>query len=300
MKKIYIVILNFNGEKFIINCLKSVNELLAGDYEINTIVVDNASTDKSVQLISEKFPKIKILVNKENLGFAEGNNIGIRYALNNGADYILLLNNDTIVDKKLVTSLIGEALESSEIGLISPKIYFAPGYEFHKDHYKEKDRGQVIWYAGGLIDWKNMLASHKGVDEVDRGQFNQTIETDFTTGCCLLITREVFKKIGFFDKKYFLYFEDTDFNIRAKRSGFKIIYCPKGVIWHLNAGSSGSGSQLHDYYLTRNRLLFGFKYASFKVKLLLLKESIKDLFESNSIKKKAFLDFLLGNFNKQI
>lgn len=298
--KIFVIVLNYNGSQLTLNCLKSLSLIKATGYLISTIVVDNASRDNSVNLVNNQFPKIKIIKNNENLGFAEGNNIGIRYALNNEADYILLLNNDTIVDNNLVDGLLKAFSENEKAGIISPKIYFAPGYEFHFNRYQKTDLGRIIWYAGGIIDWKNVLGSHRGVDEVDNGQYQKIVETDFATGCCMLIKREVFKKIGLLDKRYFLYFEDTDFCQRAKLAGYKIVYSPYSFLWHLNAGSAGgSGSKLQDYYIVRNRLLFTLKYASFKSKIAVFKEAIREIFTKNDVKKAAVSDFFLNKFGQR-
>ena len=298
MKKIFIVILNWNGKQDTFECLKSLRELRIMNYELRIIVVDNASEDGAVEEIHKKFPQVVILENKVNLGFAEGNNVGMRYSLENGADDVVLLNNDTLADKSLVIELLKTAESDSQIGIVSPQIYFAPGFEFHKDRYHEDERGKVIWYAGGILDWQNVLGSHRGVDEVDHGQYDKPEETDFATGCCILIKKEVLEKIGFLDKKYFLYYEDVDFCQRARMAGYKIVYAPKAVIWHKNAASSDKpGSKIHVYYQTRNRLIFGFRYANFRAKMALFRESLKFLIQ-NGIKRKAVLDFYLGKFGQ--
>ncbi|MDP3998644.1 MAG: glycosyltransferase family 2 protein [bacterium] len=298
MKKISLIILNWNGKADALACLKSLRELRVMNYELRIIIVDNASEDSSVEEIHKKFPQVVILENNENLGFAEGNNVGIREALKEGADCIILLNNDTLVDNDLVEELLKAAESDPIIGVVSPKIYFAPGFEFHKDRYKGEDRGKVIWYAGGEIDWQNVLGSHRGVDEVDSGQYNKVEETNFATGCCMLVKREVFKTTGLLDKKYFLYYEDTDFCQRARRAGYKILYTPKAIVWHKNAASSDKpGSPTHVYYQTRNRLLFGFLYASLRTKMALFRESLRFLLEGG-IKRKAVLDFYRGKFGQ--
>lgn len=306
--KIFIVVLNWNGKDFLTGCLNSLKELKTDNCTLEAVVVDNASTDGSVKLVETRYKDIKVLKNKENLGFAEGNNVGIRYALKNGADYVLILNPDTIVDKNLVVQLISAqggsasggkvAKKSSKIGILGPKIYFAPGYEFHKERYKPEERGKVIWYAGGLMDWNNILGSHRGVDEVDRGQYDELIETDFASGCAMLIKREVFEKIGLFDKRYFLYLEDNDFCQRARKAGFKIVYVPGAKMYHLNAGSSAVGGPLQDYFITRNRLLFGMKFAPKRTKLALLRESFKILLTGRKWQKRGVVDFCFGRFGK--
>ncbi|MCL5069287.1 MAG: glycosyltransferase family 2 protein [Actinobacteria bacterium] len=299
MKKIAIVILNFNGEKDTIECLKSISKLSRDNYHLSVIIVDNGSDSEFVIQNSEfRINDLKIIKNSKNLGFAEGNNVGIEYALNNGSDYVLLLNNDTIVDKNLINELLKTAELNGKNGIIVPKIYFAPGSEFHKQRYKKEELGKVIWYAGGIIDWKNVLGFHRGVDEVDKGQFDNVEETEFASGCCMFVKKELFKKIGMFDNKYFLYYEDGDFSERAKKAGYKIIYTPKAYLWHKNAGSAGgSGSDLQDYYITRNRLLFGLK-APFRSKLALFKESLRLIINGRPWQRQGILDFYLAKFNK--
>jgi GT2 family glycosyltransferase len=136
------------------------------------------------------------------------------------------------------------------------------------------------------------------VDEVDRGQYNKEGETAYVNGCLMLVKKEVFKKIGLFDPKFFMYLEDTDFCLRAQKSGFKLLYAPKAVIWHLNAGSSGVGSALHDYFISRNRLLFGLRWAPVRSKLALIKESLFLLLTGREWQKKGASDFYLGKFGK--
>ncbi|RJQ37723.1 glycosyltransferase family 2 protein [Candidatus Microgenomates bacterium] len=292
--KIGIVILNYNGESDTGQCLESINKLdLSKDLELKVVVVDNASKQEL------RIKGIEIIRNKKNLGFAGGNNIGIRYLLEQEVDYILILNNDTIVDKNLVNELIETAKSNEKIGIVVPKIYFEKGYEFHKERYKKEDLGKVIWYAGGIMNWKNILGYHKGVDEVDCGQYSKVEETEIGTGCCMLIKKEVLKRIGLFDEKYFLYYEDADLSQRVKKAGYKIIFSPKAIIWHKNAGSTGgSGSDLQDYYISRNRIIFGFRYASLRTKIALIKESIKLLFFGRPMQKKGITNFYFGKFIK--
>lgn len=303
--KIFVIILNFNGKEFILSCLDSVKNLKTDDSLLKIVVVDNASADGSAELVEKRYKDlpagkagIKILRNKDNLGFAEGNNVGIRYALENGADYILVLNPDTIVDKNLIVQLIKVAEPDPGIGILGLKIYFASGFEFHKERYKPQERGKVIWYAGGIIDWENVLASHRGVDEVDKGHYEKQTETDFVSGCAMFVKRKVFDKIGLFDPKYFLYYEDNDFCQRAQKAGFKVVYVPQVKLWHLNAGSSASGGPLQEYYITRNRLLFGLRYAPWRSKLALFKESLRLLISGRKWQKIGARDFYLRRFGK--
>lgn len=308
MEKIAIVIINYNGEKDTRECLRSLEKLKTPDNaEFFAIVVDNASKEKlkvqsfdKTQDKSEKFKiDLEILRSEVNLGFSGGNNLGIKYALEHGADYILILNNDTVVDSKLIHELLKRAKLKPTIGIVVPKIYFEKGYEFHKDRYKESEKGKVIWYAGGILDWKNLIGHHKGVDEVDTGQYDVSLPTDYATGCCMFIKKEILDKVGLFDEKYFLYYEDSDFSEKVKWAGYSIVYEPKAILWHKNAQSTyGSGSSLQDYYITRNRLLFGLRFAPLRTQLSLLKESIRLLFFGRNWQRKGVKDFYIGRFGK--
>ncbi len=294
MQKVFVIILNFNGNKDTQECLESLGKVnLSKEITLNVVVVDNGSK------VQFKAGNVKVIRSEENLGFAEGNNVGIKYALKNGADYILILNNDTFVDKNFLEELLKVADRDEKIGISVPKIYFAPGFEFHKNRYSNKDLGKVFWYAGGESDWKNVIGHHRGVDEVDHGQYDKIMETQFASGCCMFIKKAVFDKVGLFDNKYFLYYEDADLSIRAKKKGFKVIYVPKSIIWHKNAGSAGgSGSKLHDYYITRNRLLFGFRYAPLRSKLALFRESLRVMLSGRFWQKRGVLDFYLNRLGK--
>ncbi len=290
--KIAIIVLNYNGLGDTLECIDSLKRLKKNTHQVEIIVVDNNSKDDSQRVLSKE-RGITLIKNKENLGYAGGNNVGIKKALDNGADFILILNNDTIVDKSFLINLVKSA---KAYDIVSPKIYFAPGFEFHKSSYKESERGRVIWYAGAQIDWRNIIGVHQGVDEVDKGQFSKGMEIDFATGACFIAKRQVFKKIGFFDERYFLYLEDMDFCVRAKRANLRIYFEPKAIIWHKNAGSSASGSKLQDYFITRNRLLFALKYANLRTKLALLKQIVGQI--ANPIKRAALLDFLSNRFGR--
>jgi GT2 family glycosyltransferase len=297
MKRIFAVILHYKGRDLTYRCVLSLRGINKKDFSLEIVLVDNCSP-QPVDKFKEEFKDLVVLKNSQNLGFAEGNNVGIRYALKNGADWVLVLNNDTTIAPDLLIKLIKQGNLINQSGILGPKIYFAPGFEYHKNRYKQNQRGKVFWYAGGIIDWKNIYCFHRGVDEVDKGQYDKIEETDFISGCAMMVKKEVFEKIGLFDSRYFLYLEDVDFCQRAKKAGFKIIYVPQGKVWHYNASSSGVGGPLHDYFITRNRLLFGIKYAPARTKIALLKESLKLLFNGRPWQKIGVRDFYLKKFGK--
>lgn len=243
--KVSIIVLNWNGREDTIECLDFLKEIDYPNYEI--IVVDNGSSDDSVEKIKEyKNQRIKLLTLNSNLGFAGGNNVGIKNALENGADYVLLLNNDTAVEKDFLSHLIQaaeeqEPLYSKKIGVLGPKIYFY-------------DNPKQIWFAGGKINRILTKGEMVGYGEIDRGQFNEIKETDYITGCCLLIKREVIEKIGLMWDGYFLYYEDTDWSLKARQNGWKIIVAPKAKIYHKASRSTKEGSFSYIYYHSRNGL----------------------------------------------
>lgn len=308
LPKVSVVVLNYNGKKDTLACLQSLFYLNRKGFRLSIILIDNNSSEliepelsNLISVLSEdkktKDIDFKLIVNADNLGYAQGNNIGILEAFKNHSDYVFILNNDTVVDNDVINNLL-KTVNKYKWGIVGPKIYFYPGNEFHFDMYESKDRGKVIWYAGGIIDWNNVLLSHRGVDLVDRGQFNRHLETEFISGCAMFMSIKVLKNIGLFNKDYFLYLEDADLCFRARKAKYKLGFSPKAVVWHKNAMSSNRpGSDIHVYYQTRNRLLFGLQYAKLRTKLALIKESIKKLF-LNNIQRKAVLDYYFRRLGK--
>jgi len=299
MKKVAVIILDYKNKTDTLVCIASIGKLLLNDIALSIVLVNNDTANTYTKdMFPSSFP-LKLINNSTNTGYAGGNNTGIEYALSEEVEYILIINNDTIVDPSLITQLLEVLQNNKDVGIVSPKIYFAKGSEFHKNTYTKDELGKVLWYAGGIMDWKNVLGRHRGVDEVDRGQYEMTEETDFATGCCMMFRAETIKHVGMFDERYFLYYEDSDLNQRMKKKGYKIVYAPKAVLWHKNAGSTGgSGSTLQDYYITRNRLLFGMKYAPLRSKLALLRESIRLLLTGRVWQKIGIKDYYVGRLGK--
>jgi GT2 family glycosyltransferase len=292
--RVGIILVDYHGEKDTLACLDSLAKLKT-KYIIQIYVVQPEAQESKIE---SHFLKPHLIKEKANLGFSWANNLGMKQAIKDNCDICLILNNDTVVDSHFLDPLV-EGLQDDMVGMVSPKIYFAPNREYHHDDYKEAERGKVIWFAGGVIDWANVDAYHWGVDEVDHGQFDTLSATDFNTGCALGITRKTIEKIGFMDEKYFLYLEDVDWSVRAKRQGYQLKFVPQSFIWHKNAGStSGPGSIMHQYYLTRNRIGFANKYSSFRTKLALLKQSISQWQNANFPIKQAVVDAYLNRYGK--
>jgi hypothetical protein len=233
-----------------------------------SVYIADVSTNKETFEIENKYPMKIISKSFPNKGYADGINMGIKYFLKQGFDKFCAINNDVFFDKNFTIESEKGFLKADIFG---GKIYYAPGYEYHKK-YQENDIGKVLWYAGGINDWSNVHTIHRGVDQVDLKQYEKFEETDFITGCMLFFNKKVVDKIGLWDEKYFLYYEDSDFCERAKRQAFKLFYNPKIIIWHKNAQSTGgSGSLIHQKYQRKNRLIFGLKYAPFRTKIHLIK-----------------------------
>lgn len=299
MNKVFIVILNYKGHKDTIELLGSLQKIKKDHFNPNVVVVDNFPQDPiRIEVKDFKNLNLKVIYNNKNLGFSGGNNVGIKYSLENGADYVLLINNDTYVDEEFIEELLKVFEKEVNVGIVVPKIYFAKGFEFHKK-YKENELGKVIWFAGGNIDWKNVIGYHTGVDEVDRGQFNEERDTEIASGCCLMLKKELLEKIKGYDERYFLYYEDADLSMRTIKEGYRIVFAPKSIIWHKNAQSSGgSGSNLQDYYISRNRLIFGFKYAKLRAKIALFKESLRFMLSGRFWQRKGIIDFYINRLEK--
>ncbi len=237
------------------------------DKNFGLYVVDISGND----LEYENLPPETRVIKRDNKGYAFGVNEGIKEAIRDGFEKFCVINDDTYVDNDFATSVI-KSIESHPRALIGGKIYYASGYEYHKDRYAMTDLGKVLWYAGGDVDWAHSQPKHLGVDEVDKKQFDKVVETKFITGCLMIFDKKVVDSIGFWDESYFLYYEDADYCERAKRAGLNLFYDPNIIIWHMISQSTGgSGSDLHRKYQRKNLVKFAMKYAPLRTKLHVVK-----------------------------
>lgn len=285
--KVSIILLNWNGWEDTIECLESLYHINYNNY--NVILVDNHSLDNSIKNI-EKYLKgdmpvrsefyeyntsnkpiklvkdgeipdtgsenLILIENSENLGFAGGNNVGIEYALDKlDPDYVLLLNNDTVVDKNFLKELVNLAESNPEIGFVGAKTLFY-------------DRESTIQEAGGgEVDYHHAKVEEIGFNEVNDGSLDSYIEPDYIGGACILVKSEVIKKIGALDPNYFMYWEDVDWCTTGIENGYRSAYQYTAVVWHKYGASSENTFKM--YYLNRNRLYFmkkhtkGIKYLKF-------------------------------------
>lgn len=247
---VYTIILNWNQPEMTLECLDSLNESL---YPNNTIVVvDNGSIDGSPDIIRSHHPDAHLLIMPENLGFCEGNNVGMRYALEQGADYIFLLNNDTVVAPDMLTRLVEACQADEKAGMAGPTMYY----------YDEPDK---IAAAGGVVERSSARYWNRNdgvLDPINNGRSEASPappeDVDFIVSCAVLARRETVERIGLLDNRYFINGDDIDWGLRATASGYKVLYIPEARMWHKISAAMGNGSPAAAYYITRNNfLIFG-------------------------------------------
>jgi hypothetical protein len=236
-----IIVLNWNNYADTIECIESIKKISYPKYTL--IIVDNGSTDGSEKIIRQKFPDLPFIQTGKNIGYTGGINAGVNYALETSTDFILILNNDTIIDPMAVEALVKVASGDNRIGMLSSKIYFY-------------DRPDTIWYAGAsyypFLGW----GRHKGYNEVDSGQYDKPEETGRPCGCSMLVSREFCEKAGLLNEDFFCYGEEIDWGLRGRKAGFKIMYVPSSKIWHkVSSSTGGIDTAVYLYYSVRNTLL---------------------------------------------
>ncbi|HKP19057.1 MAG TPA: glycosyltransferase family 2 protein [Gaiellaceae bacterium] len=239
MDHVAVVVLSWNGREDTLQCLESLRNV---DYRpLTPIVVDNGSTDGTSEAVRAAFPEVDIVRTEENLGFAEGNNVGMRRALELGADYVLVLNNDVEVDPGFVAPLVEEARGRPEAGALCSKIL-----------YMEPD--DLIWFAGATFDPRSGYNGRQiGYRERDDGRFEDVTETDRACGAAMLVSREVLEQVGLFDAELFFYSEDVDWSLRARDVGYRHYVVPASKLWHkVSVTSGGENSPTTLYYGVRN------------------------------------------------
>lgn len=223
---LFVIVLNWNGERVIEPCLRSLRSVKGVD--LNIIVVDNDSGDTSPDIVRREFPDVELIVNDRNLLFAEGNNVGVRMAIERGGTYILLLNNDTVVDPDFALRMIEAMRENPSAGVIGPQIRY----------FDDPDR---IWYGGGEFHPLLWIPRHRDIRRLYTEVSREAGETSYVTGCALMFRGELARHIGLLDPSYGMYCEDVDFCLRAKEKGWKCRYEPSAIVWHKVSASSGGG-----------------------------------------------------------
>jgi GT2 family glycosyltransferase len=295
-KFVYVIILNWNHYDDTAECIESVKKNNYDNFRI--LVVDNNSSDDSVKRLRENFPEIEIIQNSQNLGFAGGNNVGMRYALTQGADYLLILNNDVTIDKNCIAELVRFAQEIEDVGMLAPKVYY---YDYPK----------TINSLGTSIDWLRLKPKLSYCGKQDKGQFNNNREVDILVGCAIMVKKETLERIGLIDEKFFIFHEEADWCLRNIKSGFKNMVVPLAVAYHKASKTMRKFSAATAYYSIRNFLYLAHKNASFMNRIktiaglcfLVCKNMVILLFKPDTrILTKAFLlgtcDYFRGDMGK--
>jgi len=286
------VILNTNRCEDTLACLASLEETSYPNHRV--IVLDNASTDGSVEAIRQRFPEVQVIELVENLGYAGNNNVGIEAAAAQGADWIFVLNEDTVLAPDCLSQLMSAAQNFPGAGILGPMVY----------HFDEPD---VIQSAGGRLD-PNWTSIHLGQNEIDQGQFTDVRPVEWVSGCALLIRREVIEQIGMLDPRFFYYWEETDWCVRAHTRGWLILHVPGARLWHKGVQREYTPSPNVTYYNTRNRLLFLAKnkaplrawlYTLSRTALTLLSWSLRPRWRDLRPHRDAMWQGLLDFFNRR-
>lgn len=247
LAQLYLVIVNWNLEKDTLDCIDSLQA--AGACPSQIIVIDNASTDGSVAAIRRRYSSELIIIESaENLGYAGGLNLGIKSAMERGAQWIFLLNNDTIVAPDVINQFENTIKTDITTTIIAPLIYY------HADSRR-------IWSVGDRLIPGSLLTQSLYRNQIDRGQLSPLIQVDFVTGCAMMVKREVFERVGLFPTSYFMYAEEVDFLWRARKAGYKPLVVTRARIWHKVARSTAGEPAQRRYWRIVNQILFYRRYA---------------------------------------
>jgi hypothetical protein len=237
-----VIIPNFNGMAFLEGCLNSLKQQTSEEFDI--VVVDNGSQDGSVEYLAREFPEVRVLALMENRGFCAANNIAILDALGRGAEFVLLLNNDTTVAPDFVQQMLNTASSDPGIAVVCPKIFFSAPSD-------------VLWYAGADFSLWTSRSRYTGWKKKDSGQWDQRASMTQATGCAMLVRSSSIREVGLLNELYWAYMEDVDWSIRFRNRGYQLVYEPRARVWHHDGGTSVTqGSHFRRQYLsTRNLLL---------------------------------------------
>ncbi len=241
---IFNIVLNYNRRDDTLACLASIVDNTYINHK--TIVLDCKSTKGLVEAIRVKFPDVQIIVLDKNLGYAGNNNVGIHAALEQGAEWVFVLNEDTILDVDCIAKLVEVGESDPTIGIVGPMVY----------HFNEPD---IIQSAGGVFD-KYLRGYHLAQNQTDTGQFTHPHPVDWISGCAIMVRRSVIEQVGMIDERFFCYVEETEWCYRTKKAGWKIIHVPSAKLWHKGVQRDYKPKPMVTYYATRNRLLMLYKH----------------------------------------
>ena len=271
MNKLALITINYDQCELTNDLLKDC--ALQTDQDFLIIVVDLSVVDQRF----ENLPINCTVIKTKNGGYAWGVNCGVEKANELGCTHVAIMNNDIMLPKNFIEK-IKKSLNTNEDTIIGGKIFYAKGHEFHK-YYQKTEIGNVLWWAGGGVDWTVANGYHVGVDEVDHGQYRSR-ETSSITGCLMIFSIATFRKIGSWNTNYFMYYEDVDWCERAKLKNVRLFFDSSIYIWHkVSSSTGGSGSKFHQKFQSKNQIKFTLKYGPMRAKYHVIKNYIaKHLF----------------------
>ncbi len=247
LPRVAVVVVNHNRYQDTFRCLQSLTTCVQQTREERNsalILVDSGSTDGSYERLRSDFPGVTCMRAEGNVGFCVGNNMGMEQAFHvAGAAYTLLLNNDAFVADDVFLPFLSVAESDPGIGIQCAKIYYWPGE-------------RRLWYAGGAVDLRRGISTHRGIGEEDCGQYDQMGPTDFATGCALFLSRECYEATGGLDPAWFAYYEDSDLCLRARTRGYATVYNPGARVWHAVSSTTVIDGPVYLYFTMRNKLMF--------------------------------------------
>ncbi len=244
--KVVLVVLNWNKPDDTVECLESCRQIDYGNFEI--VVVDNHSTDDSARILKARFPDLQLIVNAENVGYAGGNNVGMRAALERGADFVFLLNNDIVVDRSVLKELVQVAKDHPSAGMLAPKVLYY-------------DDRSLINSMGTTMDWLRLRPRLGECNQKDGGPDTAPLRKDILVGCALLVRRGVIERIGMIDEEFFIFHEEADWCFRNLKAGSENLVVPRARIYHKASKTMREFSLLTHYYSSRNFLYMAMKNA---------------------------------------
>ena len=242
--KVSVITVNWNNLKDTAECLESLRKVTYPNFE--AVVVDNGSDGDDAAQLRQRFGDFaRLIVNDRNSGFAGGCNLGIKEALARGADYVALLNNDTVVAPDFLEAVVRVAQADKKAGVLGGKIYC-------------HELPDLIWFAGGVINYRTGRTPIRGSGEADNGKYDEIVGVDWISGCFMFISGDVLRSVGLLDDRFFFGWEDADFCVRAARKGYKVLFVPGSKIWHKGFGDNKRERLMGMpvYYATRGQFLF--------------------------------------------
>ncbi len=288
MQRIGIIVVCYNGVADTVECLESLRNLAYANFF--TVVVDNASSDSTAEIVRTQFPEVTLIVNPQNTGFTGGNQTGVRAAFEHGAEFIFLLNPDTIVAPDLLERLMKTWEAQPNLGALGPVMLLY-------------DEPQIVWSAGGELDARGQVRHLLQDEPVPTNLIYQP--SAFVSGCGLLFSRRVFEQVGFFDERFFLYYEESDLCARIRKAGYEIGTAFQARLWHKVSRSTGKDSPLTLYYMRRNQLLYLKKHGTSFGLFMAFVESLRLLAvwtlkrnPKRTVLLRALRDFRAGRFGR--